>query len=212
VLAVPGKTMPMFPLGMVLFPHAVFPLRVFEPRYRELTEVCLRSDGRFGVVLIERGSEVGGGDTRFSVGTVARIAEAARTPDGRYLLATVGTERFRVRKWLPDDPYPRAEIDLLSEPKRIDDRASRLRAEVEPLLRRVLALGAELGYRAPPVDAVRLDDDPVRASFEAASLAPVGPLDAQRLLEVDDPSERFEALATLLADTEEMFRLRLGGG
>ena len=51
-------------------------------------------DGRFGVVLIERGYEVGGGDTRFAVGTVARIVEAARTPDGRYLLATVGTERL----------------------------------------------------------------------------------------------------------------------
>ena len=202
----------MFPLGTVLFPHAVFPLRVFEPRYREMTEVCLRGDGRFGVVLIERGSEVGGGDTRFSVGTVARIAEAARTPDGRYLLATVGTDRLRVRKWLADDPYPRAEVDLVDEPKRVDPRASQQRADVEPRLRRVLALGAELGYRAPPVDAVHLDDDPVRASFEAAALAPIGPLDAQRLLELDDPSERFDQLVTLLADTEEMFRLRLGGG
>ena len=98
----------MFPLQSVLFPNAVLPLHVFEPRYRELTEACLQGDGRFGVVLIERGKEVGGGDSRFSVGTVARIVEAARTPDGRYLLATVGSERLRVRRWLADDPYPRA--------------------------------------------------------------------------------------------------------
>ena len=90
----------MFPLQTVLFPNAVLPLHVFEPRYRELTETCLRGDGRFGVVLIQRGSDVGGGDLRFSVGTVARIVEAARTPDGRYLLATVGSERLRVRRWL----------------------------------------------------------------------------------------------------------------
>ena len=82
----------MFPLGTVLFPNAPLPLHVFEPRYRELTETCLRGDGRFGVVLIERGREVGGGDSRFSVGTVARIVEAARTPDGRYLLATEGVQ------------------------------------------------------------------------------------------------------------------------
>ena len=50
---------------------------------------------------------------------MARIVEAARTPDGRYLLATVGTDRFRVKKWLDDDPYPRAEIDVLDEPKRV---------------------------------------------------------------------------------------------
>jgi hypothetical protein len=208
----PGRAMPMFPLGSVLFPHAVLPLQVFEPRYRELTEVCLRGDGRFGVVLIERGSEVGGGDTRFSVGTVARIAEAARTPDGRYLLATVGTERLRVRRWLDDDPYPRAEVDLISEPRRVDARAAGVRAAVEPMLRRVLALGAELGYATPSVVGVQLDADPLRASFEAAALAPIGPLDAQGLLELDDPAVRFDRLVELLSEVEELFRLRLGGG
>ena len=106
----------MFPLGTVLFPYAVLPLHVFEPRYRALTEHCLAGDGCFGVVLIERGSEVGGGDTRFAVGTVARIARAGQLPDGRYVLATVGTQRFRVREWLPDDPYPLAEVDLLDDP------------------------------------------------------------------------------------------------
>src|SRR4051812_26706984 len=61
-----AKPLPMFPLGTVLFPHAVLPLHVFEPRYRALVETCLHSDGRFGVVLIERGYEVGGGDARFA--------------------------------------------------------------------------------------------------------------------------------------------------
>src|ERR1700716_2301802 len=74
----------MFPLGNVLFPHAQLSLHVFEPRYRALAEACLAGDGEFGVVLIERGSEVGGGDTRFSIGTVARIVAAGRLPDGRY--------------------------------------------------------------------------------------------------------------------------------
>jgi len=103
-----AKPLPMFPLGTVLFPHAVLPLHIFEERYSALVETCLRGDGRFGVVLIERGYEVGGGDSRFDVGTVARIVEAARTPDGRYLLATIGTDRLRIKKWLDDDPFPRA--------------------------------------------------------------------------------------------------------
>src|SRR5947207_11106647 len=140
-----AKPMPMFPLGTVLFPYAVLPLHVVEPRYRALTETCLRGDGRFGVVLIERGSEVGGGDTRFGVGTVARIVEAARTPDGRYLLATVGTERFRIKKWLDDDPFPRAEIDVIGEPKRVAGDAAAGRADVQRLFGRVLAMSAELG-------------------------------------------------------------------
>jgi Lon protease-like protein len=207
-----AKPMPMFPLGSVLFPHAALPLHIFEDRYRALAETCLRSDGRFGVVLIERGHEVGGGDARFGVGTVARIVEAARTPDGRYLLATVGTDRFRIKKWLDDDPYPRADVDVLGESNRVAASIGARRAEVQRLLMRVLAMSAELGERAAPVDAAQLDEDPVRASFEAAAVAPIGPLDAQRLLELDDAGQRFDELEVLLVDAAEMLELRLAGG
>ena len=207
-----AKPLPMFPLGTVLFPHAVLPLHIFEERYRALVETCLRGDGRFGVVLIERGYEVGGGDSRFDVGTVARIVEAARTPDGRYLLATIGTERFRIKRWLDDDPYPRVEVDVLGEPKRVADDAATRRSDVQRLLGRVLAMSAELGERAAPVDSAQLDDDPVRASFEAAAVAPIGPLDAQRLLELDDPRQRFDQLEGLLVDAAEVLELRLAGG
>jgi Lon protease-like protein len=202
----------MFPLGSVLFPHATVPLRVFEPRYRALAETCLQGDGRFGVVLIERGSEVGGGDSRFDFGTVAQITEAARTPDGRYLLAVVGTDRLRVRRWLPDDPYPRAEIDILAEPRRVSTRAAGQRADVERLLERVLALGSELGYRVPESVSARLDADPLRASYQAAALAPIEALDAYRLLALDDPCERFDELERLLTDAAELFEFRLAGG
>ena len=96
--------LPMFPLGTVLLPGAVLPLHVFEPRYRALVSDCLAGEPEFGVVLIERGREVGGGDVRRDVGTVARIAEVASLPDGRSALMTVGTRRITVRQWLPDDP------------------------------------------------------------------------------------------------------------
>ena len=85
----------MFPLGTVLLPGAVLPLHVFEPRYRTLVADCLAGEPEFGVVLIERGSEVGGGDVRRDVGTVARIVEVAELPDGRSALVTVGTDASR---------------------------------------------------------------------------------------------------------------------
>ncbi|MEY3360946.1 MAG: hypothetical protein RL531_665, partial [Actinomycetota bacterium] len=92
-MASPGELiegLPMFPLGTALLPGAMLPLHVFEERYRALVEHCLARDGEFGVVLIERGSEVGGGDRRFAVGTLARIVEAGRFPDGRYALVATG--------------------------------------------------------------------------------------------------------------------------
>src|SRR5688572_1877568 len=108
--------MPMFPLGTVLVPSLALPLHVFEPRYRALVRDCLAGDRELGVVLIERGSEVGGDDTRTDVGTVAQIVHAAELPDGRFALATVGVRRIRVEAWLPDDPYPIASVEDWPDP------------------------------------------------------------------------------------------------
>ena len=188
------ETLAMFPLHTVLFPGVAIPLHVFEPRYRALTRDCLDGDRRFGVVLIERGSEVGGGDVRSMVGTVARIAEAAELPDGRWFLMTV----------------PRAEVDLLEEPA-AGPAASERSRDVERLLRRALALKAELGEPAPPAT-VDLDPDPAVAAYQAAALAPLGPFDCQRLLEAAGPDERLAALAEILSEELDVLARRAAGG
>ena len=118
------------------------PLHVFEPRYRALVEHCLAARRpEFGVVLIERGSEVGGGDTRFDVGTVARIVEASQFPDGRYALVTVGTAapagaRVAARRPVPAGRRSRSSTSA----GRRGGRRPRPRDAVEQRLRRVLAL------------------------------------------------------------------------
>lgn len=201
--------LPMFPLGSVLFPYGVLPLHVFEPRYRALVRRCLEDDGRFGVVLIERGSEVGGGDTRFGSGTVARIVQAGELPDGRWAIVAMGTERISVHEWLPDDPFPRALVV-----PRVDDTpvrdASEVVARVRASLVRVHALRAELGLPAHRGD-VLVSDDVVQTSYEAAILAPVGPLDAQTLLDLDDAVDRLERTDELLAHEIEILQFRLSG-
>ena len=206
-------SMPMFPLGTVLFPHALLPLHVFEPRYRLMTQRVLRGEGGFGVVLIERGSEVGGGDTRFGVGTVARIVRAQELPDGGYALATVGLRRIRVTRWLAEDPFPRAEVaDLDEEPPRaasgVDDTARRARAV--DAFAAVCDLHRRIDPRLP--DFPPIADAPAQASYEIAALAPIGPLDAQRVLEVPNAGGRLELLAELLDDHARMLRQGAGGG
>ena len=200
----------MFPLGTVLFPTEFLPLHVFEPRYRTMARHCLDGDGEFGVVLIERGSEVGGGDTRTDVGTVARITEVAELPDGRFLLATFGLRRMRVERWLDDDPYPRAEITEFRQPPAGPD-ADAVYAEATAVLRRVLALLSELGESVTNAT-VELADDPGLGSFQAAAVAPLGPLDKQMLLAIPTADERLEVLLRLLTDQAEVLeqRLRLG--
>jgi len=101
----------MFPLERAMLPGEELPLRIFEPRYSAMVADCLAMDDpAFGVVLIAAGREVGGGDARSDVGTMAHITEVSEFGDGRYRLNCVMAERIRVVEWQPDNPYPRAAI------------------------------------------------------------------------------------------------------
>lgn len=198
--------MPMFPLGTVLLPGMVLPLHVFEPRYRQMLTDVLEDGRQFGVVLIERGHEVGGDDSRTSVGTMAEIVRAEEFDDGRWVVIAVGTDRIRVDHWLDDAPYPRAEISLWPDDDGDVDAA--LLTDVGRRLERVLALSSELGEDVPDVD---FDSDPLTASFQAVILSPLGPQDTQDLLAQPDGRERLTRLAAMLDDQEEVLRFRLGG-
>jgi len=200
----------MFPLGSVLFPFAIVPLHVFEPRYRVMVPQCLAGDQEFGVVLIERGSEVGGGDTRFDVGTLARIAHAEELPDGRFALTAVGLRRIRVARWLDDDPFPRADVVVL-EDETPPERAPALRDSVVRDLHDVLQLWRRLDPRVPE-ELPHFDDDPARAVYQVASVSPIGPLDAQRVLEADSFARRCASLSERLADQAALLRARLALG
>lgn len=211
------RVLPMFPLGTVLLPSMLLPLHVFEDRYRRMVAVVLADDPpEFGVVLIERGSEVGGGDVRVDVGCIARVVRAGRSDDGRWALECVGDRRIEVLRWMADDPYPRAEVRDLPDTG-LDssdlDRAELDRAfgSVELELRRAVALGSELGGPAL-VDPLELDGDPVRRSYQLGVLAPIGALDRQRVLSAAGPVERLAVLGELLAEQCEILRGRLALG
>ncbi|HUP84779.1 MAG TPA: LON peptidase substrate-binding domain-containing protein [Acidimicrobiales bacterium] len=204
-----SEVLAMFPLGTVLFPHGYLPLHVFEDRYRRLTHDCLAGDRRFGVVLIDRGHEVGGGDHRTDLGTVAEIVQAQEAPDGRWALACVGRSRLRVVEWLEEAPYPRATVEILDEAPWPPDAGDAL-AVAERTVRRSLALRAELDEPTPPID-VPVGPDPDVAAWQLASLAPLGPLDRQRLLAVDDPTERLRVLAALTDEECTVLAQRLAG-
>jgi Lon protease-like protein len=205
--------MPMFPLGSVLLPGAVLPLHVFEPRYRQLVIDCLADDTgdpEFGVALIERGFEVGGGDERTDVGVVARMVRVEALEGGRYAIVTVGTRRIRVNAWLPDDPYPLADVDDWpdedADAPGLPERVAALTAQ----LGAVLDLATQLGEVRPgDIDLSSIDDDPLVASYHLAALSPIGPADRYRLLCAPSPASRLDLLADALDDIAAMLRFRL---
>ncbi len=196
--------LPMFPLGSVLVPSMILPLHVFEHRYRRLVRDCLSTTPEFGVVLIERGGEVGGGDVRADVGTVARIIEGAELPDGRFAIQAVGTRRIRIRRWLEDAPYPRAVVEEWpDDPGPAGSDATARRDVVVARLQRALTLQLETGQPGPD-PAIELSEDPEVASHQVTALAPLGPHDRQALLVTPGTAARLERAAALLSDAIEL--------
>ena len=74
---------------------------------------CLQDDGtpEFGQTLITHGHEAGGGDERAMIGTVAQMIQIEALDEERYAIVAVGVRRIAVNAWLPDDPYPLADVD-----------------------------------------------------------------------------------------------------
>jgi len=202
----PPQLLRMFPLSSVLFPGAVLPLQVFESRYLRMLSDVAQGDRRFGVVLIERGSEAGGGDERFRVGTVARLARLNPMEHGRVGILVVGAERFRVVDWLPDDPYPRAMAIVLEEAPVVE---LALLDEAVRALRRLYAFASELGAVTGPVPE---DTDPVQLMWALCAVAPITQIDRQRLLEPDDAGQRVELLTELLREEANVLEKRLAMG
>ena len=185
----------MFPLSTVLFPQAGLPLHVFEDRYRELMAHCMNGDGEFGVVLIARGSEVGGSDQRVGVGTVARIANVAELGDGRLLVVATGVRRVRVDRWLPDDPYPVALVADIPDDVSADDGTTLAGAELA--VRRLRSLLSELGDVPALPHNLRITGDEEDVGWQLCDMAPLTALDLQRLLATEGLMTRMQVLTEL---------------
>ena len=182
----------MFPLGSVLFPHMPLSLRIFEERYVVMLSRVLQEDvSEFGVVLIERGQEVGGGEHRFGIGTVARIVQLEAS-EGFIGLVAEGERRIRVDEWLDDAPHPQAEITEL-EPLVWDDDLLTALVVAEDTVRRALTqLGDETGWSAD----VGLAEEPVARAWQLAGIAPLGPLDQVELLKSETMAELLDGIVS----------------
>lgn len=196
--------LPMFPLSSVLFPAMPLTLRIFEERYLKLLGDLMASDSpEFGVVLVSRGSEVGGGDGRMSVGTVASVSDIGTT-DEFLGLESHGTRRFLVHDWLPDDPYPIAEIEFLPELP-WDDNLMPARVHFETAVRQLLTLASEFGNLVFGPH-VKLSDDPMEAVWQLAAILPVGELDRFDLLCSQSAEELISRAYSITTSAEEELR------
>jgi Lon protease-like protein len=183
------RTLPLFPLGSLVFPGGPLPLRIFEPRYVNLVKRCMQTDSGFGVVLLFRGNEAGTAEaTTAGIGTEVRIIDFDRLPDGLLGITCRGQQRFRIlRAWREADGLNMAEVEDLPAPSIITIPADlRFLAEI---LERVMP---ELGEDYAALEARY--DDAQWVSCRLAEVLAMETFERQALLELDDPLDRLQML------------------
>lgn len=202
----------MFPLGVVLLPGEAIALRVFEERYLAMLEHCTaQQQPAFGVVLIERGSEVGGGDVRSMVATMARI-DHTEPGIGGVMLECRGTERARILEWLPDDPFPRARLEPWpDEPSDVANARPARRRLTESLAALIAMTGAGRRQVSGRRSALRLPEervDPAGYPFALARALGLPAADRYRILAAPDQATRCTVLADAIDDAAAVLEFR----
>ncbi len=174
---------PLFPLNTVLFPGMPIHLHIFEERYKEMINMCISEGRPFGVVLIQKGQEVGAAAEPQSIGCVAQIAQVQPLDDGRMNLVAIGQERFEIKSLSYDKPYLMGQVEtltLLQTPIDLEPIAGRLRIQLTEYLE-ILSLIGQTEF-----DIEKLPDDATELAYLTATLLQVPPEKKQDLLIVNN--------------------------
>ena len=182
------EEIPLFPLHAVLFPGGLLPLRIFEARYLDMIGECMSRHRGFGICAIQSGAEVGRAASCYPVGTLAYVQDFDRTEDGMLYILAHGRRRFRiVGMRVESSQLLRAEVQWLDDADRVV-----LPADYRPLAAFLSQLIRQAGkpFSDMPADY----DDADWVAGRLVELLPFALEDKQRLLEMDKPIGRLEAL------------------
>jgi Lon protease-like protein len=195
---------PLFPLEVVLFPFMILPLHIFEERYKEMVNLCVRDGEPFGIVLVKGTNEVTGTVQTCSVGCTARISRVEKLHDGRMNIEVVGEHRFHILDTHEEHSYRSALTEAYEDRPYEDQIVRPLTDEVQRLLKDFLLRSlAVMGQEVSDFD---LPDDPEHLSFISSCVLPVANEDKQELLVEQDIAVRLTAVREVLL--QEVTRLR----
>ena len=184
------REVPLFPLGTVLFPGGLLPLKVFEQRYVDMTKACLRDSTPFGVCLIREGQEIGQPATPQSTGCLATIEQWDVPHPNLFALLARGGERFQVLDTTVNSSgLIIGKIEMLPE--------ASTNAEMDEACEEVLRLAIKRAGADSVPGPIQLDN-PLWVSYRLAEILPITPQEKQALLEITDTGARLAKLRELL--------------
>lgn len=203
--------LPLFPLGTVMFPGMLLPLRVFEERYRRMLDDRHQDDPAFGIVLLRSGRDTSERSMQdiHRVGTAIRLLSRRRLADGQSDLVVTGTRRFAIRSVNWEMGYGLATVDWHDD--RPDDPhalGEGMQGTLKDFNRYVETVTAITGR---PFGGVRMSDDPVVASWDLAARLPLHTWERQRLLERETAADRFADLAAIVRREQRLLAVGVLG-
>jgi len=201
------QSLPLFPLGTVLFPGGVLPLRIFEVRYLDMIGKCYKAGAPFGIVSLTQGSEVrqpGATEAEAfaTVGTLATISEYDAPRPGLMMIRASGAHRFRITSrdqlkhglWIADVESVAPDIDVEIPPD--------LQVTSVALGNLINSLEQKSGGKEPlPLQAPYRLNDCGWVANRWCELLPLPVALKQRLMELDNPLVRLELVSDVLAKT-----------
>jgi|LSQX01.1.fsa_nt_gb Lon protease-like protein len=199
------EDLPIIPLNSVLFPGAPTTLYIHEERYRKMLQDIVKSDGYFGVALLRAGKEVGGPGIPHDIGTIARVSEVVKLPDGSSMVLAVGGPRFRIRAILSAMPIVRADVELVEDANshEAEDSAGAAMARSELLELMELVLRT-MGSDEAPLEVPR---DETELSWAIAANLQMRLGRQQEILEMDTPAKRLTAVIPVLRKEIRHYRV-----
>lgn len=189
---------PLFPLGIVLFPGAPQLLHIFEPRYRQMLADCLESDQPFGVSYVTADGDDDPSPDPGNIGCLATVRESRLLADGRSNILAVGSDRYVLRAYVPTDlPYRMARVETFDDEDltapQLEELATRARTAFSQFIAGMQALTDR------PQESVPLESAPQAVSFQIAAVMDLEPALKQELLELRSEPTRLRRLVELLA-------------
>lgn len=212
----------VFPLGVAYLPGEKVVLRVFENRYLDLMNDISDAHFMFISVLIEQGSEVGGGDRRFSHGVQIKVENVFESDVGVVVEARA-LERVKIIRWLDDFSYPSAEYEFMNDIDTSQDQVHEAASSISLLAQRIRTLHVMLGANTPESENTMVANSQLttiaagrwwgpgisiaevnRAFWTIASLVPCGPLDRYDLLAPNTILKRISLLKNTIEHVAEV--------
>jgi Lon protease-like protein len=197
VIKIPREAPIMALPNAVLFPHSLLPLHIFELRYRRMLESSLSGDRMFSVALVKPGvSEVNEIEDLYPIAGMGLIRACVENENGTSNLILQGLARVRLVSWTQEEPFRKAQIELVETSLGDSVEAYALSAKVKELCQRLQSVGVTLPANLK--DHLRRLDEPEIIGDVIAAAFVGEPEERQHLLQISDICERLRALIQLL--------------